>query len=127
MKYLISSSFFVLAWPALSATELPSGLSASAHDVLIEVQPSGESWMVIRYLAPELENEALGYEDVVDDLEYLCQTEGLEAASSADSEITQIVVVLMDRPVERGVASPDATQYIGAYLPTNEGCLWNDF
>jgi hypothetical protein len=104
-----------------AAPDLPSGLAAEPYDRAVEVQPGGERWLVLRYLAPDL--AAAGYEAVVPDLDYLCETEGL-AAAGEEGGIAQVVVVLMDRPVQRGIPDPGATQYIGAYFVGEGVCEW---
>ncbi|MCU0912762.1 MAG: DUF6497 family protein [Rhodobacteraceae bacterium] len=116
-----AAAFLLLAAPAWAAPELPSGLAVEPFDRAVEVQPGGERWLVLRYLAPGIAD--LGFEAVAGDLDALCQTEGLPAAA-ADSPIAQVVVVLMDRPVERGVPDPEATQFIGAYLIDTGACEW---
>ncbi len=111
------------AWTA-AAAPLPSGLEAEVYDAGIEVQPDGARWYVMRYLAPEI--GGIGYEAVVADLQHLCETEGLAALQPGNpgEDAEEIVVILMDRPVPRGTPDADATQFIGAYLPTDEGCEW---
>lgn len=119
--------FLFVMTPAWAETTLPSGLTVTPHDVLAEEQVSGETWLVLRYISAELQTNNIGYEDVLDDLLYLCETDGLKEAESHERQTAQINIILMDRPVERGVPSPAALQYIGAYLPENERCAWNDF
>jgi hypothetical protein len=93
-------------------------------DALVETQPDGDSWLVLRYLAPSIAAGALGYEDVVEVLDRLCVEDGLPQSGQFEPPVSQIVVILLDRPVERGVPNPDATQYMGAYLPMGEVCEW---
>lgn len=112
------------AAPAAAQTALPSGLAATAADAGVEVQPDGESWLVLRYLAPAIAGGAVAYEEVIADLDQLCATEGLTAVQTAQTPIVQVVVVLMDRPVPRGETVPEATQYIGAYRVENGQCEW---
>jgi hypothetical protein len=57
-------------------------------------------------------------------MDRLCATTGLERASGIDPAPGQIVIVLMDRVVERGFPDPGATQYIASYLPVEGECLW---
>lgn len=111
----------LLAAPAWAGPELPSGLAAEALDRTVEIQPGGARWLVLRYLAPGI--AGLPYESVLPDLDLLCAVEGLPAASE-EGDVEQIVVVLMDRPVPRGVPDAAATQYIGAYLPDGDACVW---
>lgn len=122
MRRLIA--LLLAAAPAAAAPALPSGLEVTPFDVREEVQPGGETWLVLRYLAPAIAGGAVPYEEVVADLDALCAGEGLAAAERAGGEVAQIVIVLMDRPVERGTPDADAVQYIGAYLPIDGACEW---
>ena len=119
-----AAALLLAAAPAWAETALPSGLAVTAHDVLVERQPGGESWLVLRYLAPAIAGGAIGYADVAADLDALCAGEGLAGAETSEQEIAQIVIVLMDRPVPRGEPDPEATQYIGAYLIEDGECRW---
>ncbi len=119
-----SLAFACCASSAWAGGDLPSGLTAAAHDVLVETQPTGEAWLVLRYVAPAIAGGAVDYGAVVPDLDHLCATDGLSQVSEAEAEIAQVMIVLMDRPVDRGAPDVQATQYIGAYVPSGEGCLW---
>jgi hypothetical protein len=118
------ATLLLAAAPAWAEPSLPSGLGVTAYDVLVERQPGGESWLVLRYLVPEIAGGAIGYGDVAADLDHLCTTDGLAGAEASGQEIAQIVIVLMDRPVPRGEPAPQATQYIGAYLIDDGECQW---
>ena len=65
----------------------------------------------------------LAYADVAEDLGRLCDMDGIKTAKELGG-IDQIVITLMGRPMERGASDPDATMFIGAYLPGEEGCIW---
>jgi hypothetical protein len=102
----------------------PALVTGAPFDELVEKQPGGESWLVLRYLTPEIAGGAIGYEALVPELDRLCATAGLARAAALDAPPGQIVIVLMDRVVERGVPAPEATQYIGSYLPVEGECQW---
>lgn len=119
---LRAAPFFLAALPAWA--DQPSPFVVTAHDVIVERQPGGEDWLVLRYLAPQIAGGSIGYETAAPELDRLCLTDGLAEAAKAGTEVAQIVIVLMDRPVERGVPDPGATQYIGAYLPIDGVCEW---
>ncbi|MFV0358313.1 DUF6497 family protein [Tropicimonas sp.] len=105
--------------------QVPSGIEVSYHDRIVEEQADGQIWLTLRFLAPQIgagEGEA-GYDRVVGDLDHLCDAEGMPAAAEAGG-VDQIIITLMDRIVERGVMDPEATMYIGAYLPAEGGCVW---
>jgi hypothetical protein len=114
----------LLAGAALAETALPSGLEVTRHDALVETQPGGETWLVLRYLAPAIAGGAVGYDSVAPELDLLCATEGLAEAAAAGEAVDQVLIVLMDRPVSRGVPDPEATQYLGAYRIDGGACRW---
>lgn len=106
------------------AAALPAAaLELTPLDSAVEVQPDGERWLVLRYLAPEIGAGAVAYEDALGDLDRLCESDGLDGAA-AESAIAQIVIVLMDRPVPRGTPDPEATQFIAAYRIEEGACAW---
>lgn len=119
--------FMVFTTSAWATDTLPSGLEVTLHDVLVEKQPNDETWLVLRYVSTALSTGNITYGDVVEDMSYLCETDGLHKIESLGGHIAQINVILMDKPIPRGTATPGSVQYIGAYLPIPEGCAWNDF
>ncbi len=104
---------------------VPSGIEVSFHDAHVEEQTDGETWLTLRLVSPQIgrDDGKVGYEDVADDLDSLCDSHGLPAAAAAGT-VDQVLITLMDRIVERGVTDPDATMFIGAYLPAEGGCVW---
>ncbi|MBM7069567.1 DUF6497 family protein [Actibacterium sp. 188UL27-1] len=109
------------------AGDLPSGQETTLIDSLLEEQSgTGETWLVLRYLAPRIARGAgdLTYEDVALDLDRLCETDGLEALRLTSADVAQIVIILMDREVPRGTPDPDAAMFISAYEPSENGCIW---
>jgi hypothetical protein len=129
-------------WPALvlgaplwaqeappSPDALPSGQSVLAHDMTFERQADGELWLVLRYIAPRIAREGgdLDYDDIAADLDALCAAAAPHVAvwsGGRDAVPDQIMVSLMDRPVPRGVADPDARIFIAAYGLEADGCVW---
>jgi hypothetical protein len=118
-----------LAGPELASADpsvpLDSGIEAMFFDQIVEPQAGGETWLILRYLAPEIGFDAgeKGYEDIAGDLDQLCNNYGLSAAEAAGG-IDQVMITLMDRPVVRGDSDPEATMFMAAYRPTEGGCVW---
>ena len=100
--------------PALAQPiPLPSGLRADLVGVRREDQrASGETWVILRLVAPDLGDDAAA---ALDDLDWLCRTMGLRAADRVAGQIAAVVVMLSDRPVPWGEADPDAVQYVNSY------------
>lgn len=110
-----------------AAMDLPSGQTVTLHDSLLEVtEVDALPTLVLRYIAPRIARSGgdLGYDAVAGDMDVLCATDGLQAMALADQPVGQIVIVLMDRPVDRGIPDSQATQLISAYVPTEGGCAW---
>ncbi len=116
------------AWAGMVQAEgvvTPSGLAVEFLDRVVEEQSGGQVWLTLRYVSPKIgfDEGELGYEAVAADIDHLCDREGLKAAAEAGG-VDQVMIALMDRAVERGVHDPEATMFIGAYLPTDDGCVW---
>ena len=116
-----------LAAPLCADDSLPlaSGIDVAFLDQILEQQAGGETWLTLRYVAPRIGFDAgeKGYEEIAGDLDQLCNTQGLSAAADVGG-VDQVVITLMDRPVARGESDPDATMFMGAYVPTKGGCVW---
>lgn len=115
--------------PALPDAVLPSAQEIVPYDMVLEGQPDGQVWLVLRYLAPRIAREGgdLDYAAVAPDLDALCEGPGREAAALAAGQgesVDQVVVVLMDRAVVRGEADPAATTFMSAYRLGPGGCVW---
>lgn len=104
---------------------MPSGMLVHYHDEVLERQPNGETWLTLRYIAPMIGSEAgkLDYNHVAGDIDRLCESEGIKAAARAGGA-DQVIITLIDHAVERGTYDPETTMFIGAYLLTEGGCVW---
>lgn len=121
-------ALYWIVWaPACVANEidLPSGQSVTLHDTIDE-QHGGETWLILRYVAPEI-GTGLKQAAAAADLDHLCATEGLEQARGRANPVDQIVITLMEEPVPRGVAAPDTIQYFGGYRLNSGACIWEPF
>lgn len=109
------------------AVQLPSGLSAERLETLAEEQPDGETWLILRVLAPGLAERPVTAAESAADTAALCRDWGLEAASESDGEPAQVVVQMMSERVERGQPAPSVTQIFAGYRIENGACIWEDF
>ncbi len=107
---------------------LPSGQPFAPVDILWEA-PAGEQVLVIRLLTPEIARDgvARSYESVEADFEAVCTALGLPVISATGEDITQILVVMMDRIVTRGIPDPEATQFIGEFSVDENRCILEFF
>ena len=107
---------------------LPSGQPFAPVDILWEA-PAGETVLVIRLLTPEIARSgaARSYDSVEADFEAVCAALGLPVISVTGEDITQILVVMMDRIVTRGIPDPEATQFIGEFSVDENRCILEFF
>jgi len=104
--------------------QAPSGHNLQLCDVLYEVQPSNESWAVIRVVDAALVGQATRADQ--GDHDWACETWGF-AALEADPRPTRIIVQIMATAFERGEPSPGIIQSIEAYSESGGTCIWELF
>jgi hypothetical protein len=101
--------------------QAPSGNALRLCDVLYEIQPSNEAWVVVRVTDPDLGAEATRAD--LGDHDWACETWGL-AALEKEPRPTRIIVQIMEEPFARGEPAPGITQSIEAYSEDNATCMW---
>lgn len=109
-----------------SEAALPSGLQAALLEGFVELQPDGIRWARFRYVMPELATGA-GYDNVQMDFVVLCDTAALPMLRAAGEDVAQVVVSLMDRPVEFGAVDPQAIQFFEMFSVQDGRCIWEEF
>jgi len=126
---------------------VPSGQTVTLHEVLLERRGDTHQ-VVLRYVAPAIAraSRTVDFDLAEPDMDALCATSGLAAAANAAATaattaagvsregdasgpdaVNRILVTLMDRPVERGVADPSVSQFNNLYRPENGRCIWEAF
>ncbi|TCO69297.1 DUF6497 family protein [Rhodovulum euryhalinum] len=121
-----------LAASSLSAQgliDVPSGQPVTHHDTITgEPGPEGLT-LRFRFLAPQIAREggAMPFELAAGDMEYLCETYALPRLAEIGPKIAQVVITLMDRPVDFGAPAPEATQFFEAFRPEDGRCVWEGF
>ncbi|SMX28984.1 hypothetical protein TRP8649_03112 [Pelagimonas phthalicica] len=101
---------------------VPSGLEVSFHDWLDD-GPAQR----FRFVAPGIAEGGKSFEQVLDDMAYLCTEFALPQLQIQGGSAQQIVVTLMEKPVEFGVMTPDVTQFFESYSVENDLCIWEVF
>ena len=101
---------------------LPSGLDVSFHDLIAEPP----TWRV-RYLAPALAQDDIVFDDLMVDMQHLCDSDALPLARRAGADPTRVVITLMSEPVTFGVMTPTARQFFESYEIKNDLCIWEAF
>ncbi len=105
---------------------LPSGLEAGLLEGFVEVQPDGARWARFRYVMPALA-EGGDFDRVQDDFIVLCETQALPMLSDAGEDVSQIIVSLMDKPLEFGQSDSGSVQYFEIFAIREGRCIWEEF
>ncbi len=114
-------------WP-LAEIAAPSGLRLTLDEVIFEENPwSGEMLVVVRLLAPTLEDGGATTSTMREDMDWACETWGLPAAGTLSAPPDFVVVEMMAAPLERGVATPGVHQVFEQYRLEGPVCIWELF
>ena len=126
--FAMVSALALIVPVAVSALEVPSGQPIRPHDILWEDQ-GGQATLVLRMLAPEIARggRARDYDEVTPDFDAICAKIGLPLVDLTASDVSHITVVLMDRPVDRGIPDTDATQFIAEFRLEDGRCMLEFF
>lgn len=107
-------------------TALPSGFNAELLEGFVEVQPDGARWARFRYVMPALADDAV-YDKVQGDFAVLCDGTAVPMLDAAGEEVSQVVVSLMDKPLEFGQSDPGTVQYFEVFTIREGRCIWEEF
>ena len=113
-----------LLWPAASGAEyLPnSGLDARFHDMIDEAPV-----FRLRYVLPQLQNDAIEYDELAADMEHLCQSHAMSQLRELQHSPERIIIALMGKHVDFGVMTPDVRQFFESFSIKNGLCIWEPF
>ena len=98
--------------------------------------PSGRTWTLFdmrmepdmarfRFMVPEV-GAGLGFEDVLDDIEYVCAQVALPALTQSGSGVTQLVISVSAEEVPFGAAT-QVVQYFQPFRRDGDACIWEEF
>ncbi len=119
-----------LAVPAMAEPiPVPSGQSVTLLDVITDVPGPAGATHRYRFLAPGIarENPSVTGEEILTDMDHLCNEVVIPALNASDSVPRQIIISLSDQPVDFGVANPEITQFFEAYAIQGASCIWEGF
>ena len=108
---------------------VPSGQAITFVDVITDTPgPAGETWRY-RFLAPSIARDTgvVSGAALIADIDAICSGFVVPDLVRSDARPDQVIISLADRPVEFGVANPDATQVFEAYRIDGQTCLWEGF
>ena len=100
--------------------QAPSGHELTLCDVVFEIQPSNDSWVVVRVIDADLAGASRADQR---DHDWVCETWGLPALDK-EPRPTRIIVQIMETAFVRGEPVPGITQSIEAYSEEGGACIW---
>jgi len=109
------------------ADKMPSGQPLKHLETLYEEQ-EGKKVLILRYLAPQIARNGglIDAETAEGDMDYICRSTGLRLAK-LDKNAEEIIVTLIDQPLERGARNPAVTQFIKVFSIKDNTCIWELF
>jgi hypothetical protein len=112
--------------PAGGTIPVPSGQAVTFLDVVTDASGPAGLTARFRFLAPGIAG-GVDFQTAAADMQALCDTYALPRIANTGPQPAQIVIVLMDRVVEFGVADEAATQFFEAYSLQDGACIWEPF
>lgn len=105
---------------------VPSGQPVFFHEMLWDRPGVGLVYR-FRFVAPEIGSEGREFEDVMGDMEFLCQEYALPRLAETGPKPSQVVISLSQSEVEFGQAAPEVVQFFEAYRIEGGICIWEIF
>ena len=105
---------------AASDLTVPSGHVLSLQDVMID-----EDMARFRFVLPQV-GAGVEFADLVDDIQYLCESIAVPALAEANQTPSQLVVSVAAAPVVFGEAT-DVTQFFQPFRIDGTACHWEEF
>lgn len=122
MRFLALALLAATGAVAQPALTLPSGSNVTPYDLIVE-----EGVIRLRFISAGLAQDEVGYRSdplmLLQDMTYLCN---LQVTADPPANDTEVVVTLMDQPLEFGVVDPSVTQYFEAFLIRDQECALAD-
>lgn len=99
---------------------VPSGHLLSLFEVILEPNMGR-----FRFVLPQV-GDRVFFEDIVDDLDYVCAQVALPALTQAGSGVTQLVISVSASEVPFGEAT-EIVQYFQPFRREGDACVWEEF
>ncbi len=120
------STLFLCGPLAAQLISVPSGTEMRLFEVIFDDQLEVTRF---RFVSPAISpaKEALQFEDVIGDLEYLCADVVLPALAASEQSAQAIVISLSEREIAFGEVAPDVVQFFQPFDISNGTCMWEEF
>lgn len=108
-----------------AALAVPSGQLVQLLDIIWNSEGPDGPTPRFRFVAPAIARMggSVGFETVEADLQYLCETFGLEQLSQRGLMPALVLMSISDRAVAFGESNPDVTQYFDAFTIEGQSCI----
>ena len=103
-----------------------AGYDVVLQDQFIETAEGGHVALRLRFVMPELANDAITYAELAPGLLALCEAAALPLVTEDAPEVSQITLSLAAAPIPFGEARPDVRQVFEVFEPKNGTCIWGD-
>ncbi|WP_300519090.1 DUF6497 family protein [Aliiroseovarius sp.] len=82
-----------------------------------------------RFVAPAIARDRaeVEFSQAEADMAHLCEDFALPRLAGEEPPPAQIIISLADRPLDFGLADPEATQFFEAFRPDHGSCIWEGF
>lgn len=129
MRALVLAMLLAAPAAAEEVLSVPSGQPVTLLERLEDDNGPAGRTLRYRFVAPMIARVtgSISVEQALQDVEALCGGFVLTDLAEAGAAPDQVVITLMDRPVEFGVATPEATQYFEAFRVEAGVCVWDSF
>ncbi|MEM6620366.1 MAG: DUF6497 family protein [Pseudomonadota bacterium] len=102
---------------------VPSNQPLEIHETIL-VEPERDI-LYIGLVAPMLGGATpVTFDRAIRDIDSLCETLGLPLAAEAGGDLRELVIRLMERPIDYGTVDPGAAQFSNAYDISDGACQW---
>lgn len=120
IRYLAIIAGLLASPLAAQNIAVPSGRVLSLFDVIIEPDMGR-----FRFLLPDIA-DGVEFEDIVDDLDYVCTNVALPALTQAGSDVSQLVISVSAAEVPFGEPT-EIIQYFQPFHRDGDACIWEEY
>lgn len=108
------------------AIAVPSGAAMELFDVILEEEPSVGRF---RFVVPAISPDGVGlkFEDVMNDIDFLCDEVVLPALLSSGKVTETVVISLSEQEIAFGEIDASVTQFFQSFQIIDESCIWEEF
>ena len=106
---------------------VPSGAPMTLYDLRLETEP--ETVARFRFVSPAIDpaGEGRTFGDLVDDLQFICDTVVVPSLAANDWSGPSVVISVSSQETEFGIYDDSITQFFQPYQIKDGTCAWEEF